>query len=266
MKPPQTELSSAIAQIPDGAHLALSKAPPMRAVIELARRQVRDLSILGFPVVTVAGDLLTAAGCVRRLEGGSIHLGEFGRARNVDRAWAAGRVEIVDTTCPIIELAVTAGAHGIPFIPVRGGLGSQVTTEHPDFKVMTDPFDGTERLLVPSITPDYLVISALRADAAGNIVVRRTIDEGPLVKASKTVIAVADELVPDARVGLSWTEELISAVWIDTLVPPATEVGPWEQQWDTALWQRYVDASASDDRMRELLAEMGVAPSLVAAP
>lgn len=242
----------------------------MRAIIELGRQRRRDIELLGHPVVTVAGDVLTAAGCIRSLEGGSIHLGEYGRALNIDRAWARGDVEIIDTTCPIIELAVTAGAHGIPYIPIRGGLDSQVTGGHPNFLVMKDPFEGVDRLVVPAINPDYLVISALRADAGGNIVVRRTIDEGPLVKASKIVIAFAEQMVSDVRDGLTWEEEIISGIWVDVVVPLSPEqsddTNGWGRtNWTPAQWARYAEASASDETMQQILAEMGIEHSLAGA-
>ena len=68
-----------------------------------------------------------------------------------------------------IGLRYRAGAMGIPFIPSRSMLGSDVIARLGGrVRTMTCPFTGEELVLLPALTPDVVLIHVQRCDCYGN--------------------------------------------------------------------------------------------------
>ena len=61
-----------------------------------------------------------------------------------------------------------AGAMGVPFLPMRSMLGSDVVRQRPEAREMVCPFTGEKLLLVPALNPDVALIHVQRCDAYGN--------------------------------------------------------------------------------------------------
>ena len=57
---------------------------------------------------------------------------------------------------------------GVPFMPIRSMLGSDVARIRPEAKEFTCPFTGEKVLLVPALNPDVALIHVQRCDAYGN--------------------------------------------------------------------------------------------------
>lgn len=167
-------LDELAARIPDGASVAI---PPdysgcaMAAVKALIRRHTRDLHIIAVPAGGVQLDWLIGAGCVRRVEAAAVTLGENGLAPRFSAAIKAGRIEMRDATCPAIHAGLQAAEKGIPFMPLRGILGSDLVKHRPDWKVAQNPFAEAPDpiLLIPAIRPDVALFHASAADRNGNV-------------------------------------------------------------------------------------------------
>jgi glutaconate CoA-transferase, subunit A len=65
-------------------------------------------------------------------------------------------------------MRLRAGAMGVPFLPIRSMLGSDVLKQRPEAKEMTCPFTGEKLLLVPALNPDVALIHVQRCDPYGN--------------------------------------------------------------------------------------------------
>ena len=65
-------------------------------------------------------------------------------------------------------LRFRAGAMGVPFLPMRSMLGSDVIAQLSDVKVIDCPFTGEKLVLVPALNPDVALIHVQRCDAFGN--------------------------------------------------------------------------------------------------
>jgi glutaconate CoA-transferase, subunit A len=65
-------------------------------------------------------------------------------------------------------LRFRAGAMGVPFLPMRSMLGSDVMRQRPEVREMDCPFTGDKLLLVPALNPDVALIHVQRCDAYGN--------------------------------------------------------------------------------------------------
>ena len=57
---------------------------------------------------------------------------------------------------------------GVPFLPMRSMLGSDVIAQLPDTRVIDCPFTGEKLVLVPALNPDVALIHVQRCDAFGN--------------------------------------------------------------------------------------------------
>jgi glutaconate CoA-transferase subunit A len=79
-----------------------------------------------------------------------------------------GRGQFDEWSHMAIGVRFRAGAMGVPFMPIRSMLGSDVLRERPEAKQMECPFTGEKVLLVPALNPDVALIHVQRCDAYGN--------------------------------------------------------------------------------------------------
>jgi glutaconate CoA-transferase subunit A len=109
-------------------------------------------------------------------------------------------VSILEDTCGAFMAGIRAGAFGIPYMPVRGILGSDLVSLHEKegtWKVSEDPFTGEKIVLVKAIVPDVAIIHVNKADEEGNSEIQGPLYEDEFkAKASKKVIITAEEIVP----------------------------------------------------------------------
>jgi glutaconate CoA-transferase, subunit A len=153
-----------VALAPDYSGCALA------VVRALVRRRARDLHLIGVPQLGFQADLLIGAGCVHSVEAAAVTLGEEGAAPRFVAAVSAGSIELRDSTCPVIHAGLGAAEKGIPFMPLRGILGSDLVHHRPDWRIIEDPYANDEPiLLVPAIRPDVALFHAARADRARNV-------------------------------------------------------------------------------------------------
>ncbi|MBI4643945.1 MAG: hypothetical protein HY790_13420 [Deltaproteobacteria bacterium] len=116
---------------------------------------------------------------------------------------------------------------GVPFLPVRGILGSIYLEVNDHFKVIPDPFSREDLVVVQALRPDVTLIHGSRGDEEGNILIPRVSDWALAIRASRTVIATMEEKVagpltdqPDWR--------LIPAIHITALVHQPKGAWPTE--------------------------------------
>ncbi|MGI9417215.1 MAG: CoA transferase subunit A [Geminicoccaceae bacterium] len=168
-----TDLDRLSAMIPDGASLALApdySGCALAIVRRLIRRGIRGLHLIGVPQLGFQADLLVGAGAVASVEAAAVTLGEAGPAPCFTRAIKEGRLEIKDSTCPVIHAGLQAAEKGIPFMPIRGVLGSDLIEHQPDWRVIDNPFGKDDPILtVPAIRPDVALFHAARGDPEGNV-------------------------------------------------------------------------------------------------
>jgi len=61
-----------------------------------------------------------------------------------------------------------AGAMGVPFLPMRSMMGSDVLARLPEIREMACPYTGEKLILVPALNPDVALIHVQRCDPYGN--------------------------------------------------------------------------------------------------
>ncbi len=149
--------------------------------------------MLGF-----SADLLIGAGCVAEIETSAVSLGEAGLAPRFTEAAQNGEIEIRDATCPAIHTALQAAEKGVPFMPLRGVLGSDLLKHRNDWKVVNNPLNsGTDPiLLVPAVQPDVALFHARWADEAGNVWIGRRRELATIAHAAKATYVTYEEKRP----------------------------------------------------------------------
>jgi glutaconate CoA-transferase subunit A len=176
------------------------KMSPMSFIREMVRQKIQDVTLLFPGAAAINADFLIGARVARQVEFSQISLGEFGFAPNFRREVEMYGLRCVDHSCPALLAGLQAGAMGIPFIPVRGLIGTDYLQVRHDFKVIVNPFNTKEDIaVVPAIQPDIAVFHALQADTLGNVVVSRTQNNHILAQAATSVIVTVEEVVEPAE-------------------------------------------------------------------
>ncbi len=188
-------IEDALTPIHDGIMLAVPRevaGVPMEATRALIRRGVRDLHLVTLPTSSLQADLLIGAGSVAVLETSAVSLGEFGPAPRFAAAAKSGAIHIKDATCPALHAAFQAAEKGVPFMPLRGIIGSDLLAHRPDWRVIDNPFGTDDPIVVlRAIRPDVALFHAPMADRAGNVWIGRQRELATLAHASaKTVVTV----------------------------------------------------------------------------
>jgi glutaconate CoA-transferase subunit A len=184
----------------DGSSIAiglqLEQMIPFAAAHEIIRQKKRDLRLIG-PISDCLFDQLIGAGCVKDVVAAWVGNVMMGQAYNFRRAVETGQVRVFNMTNFTIALGLQAAAMGIPFLPTRSAMGSDVPKGNHFFYQIISPFEPKETLLaVRAIIPDVTIVNVQRADVEGNAHCWGNFGvmlEG--VRAAKKVIVVAEEIV-----------------------------------------------------------------------
>lgn len=248
---------------PDGALVALppdNSLTPVAFARALVRAGRRGLRLLGVPVSGFATDLLIGAGCVVSVQSSGVSLGEAGFAPRFGAALKAGRITMTDATCPAIHTMLQAAEKGVPFMPLRGILGSDILAHRPDWRVIDNPFapGGDPIVLLPALSPDIAAFHAVLADRDGNVYVGRRHELATMAHAARrslvTVERVTDiDLLADER----FAAGTISATYVEAVA--VAERGCWpvalldEYPADAAHFAEYARLARSDGGFQEYL-------------
>jgi glutaconate CoA-transferase, subunit A len=211
-------LQEAAALVPDGATLSFggftTQRHPMAFVHELIRLKRRNLYLFGH---SPGGDwdILIGAGCVKRVELAY----EADEAFNTvgprwRKAVERGEIEWEDYSNFAMVARFTAGAMGIPFMPVRSLLGSDVAgrealtpderaadprTARKKVHVLDSPFNPSDRVaLVPAIHTEFAVLHVQKATAGGTVRIEgQSFADIPQALSADIVIVTAEEIVEE---------------------------------------------------------------------
>src|SRR5580693_6739937 len=191
-------LDEAIAPIADGCMLAVtreSSGVAMAATRALIRRGVKRLHLITLPTSSLQADLLIGAGCVETLDTSGVSLGEFGPAPRFSSAIISGALHVRDATCPALHAQFQAAEKGVPFMPLRGLIGSDVLAHRPDWKVADNPFGNNDPIvLLPALRPDIVLFHAPMADRNGNVYVGLQRELFTMAHAAQKTIVTAEKL------------------------------------------------------------------------
>jgi glutaconate CoA-transferase subunit A len=220
----------AIAPIADGMTLLVPHGGcgvAMEATRALVRRGARRLGLIALPTSGLQSDLLIGAGCVDRIETSAVSLGESGRAPQFTKAVVAGAIRLKDATCPALYAAAQAAEKGVPFMPLRGLIGSDLTRHRTDWRVIDNPFATNDPIvLLPAVEADVALFHAPVADRFGNVWIGRQRDLILMAHAAKRSVVTVERihdgnLLEDAALAPG----TLAGLYIETIA--VAERGAW---------------------------------------
>ncbi len=226
----------------DGAHISIGgftvNRNPMAAVHQIIRSRVQDLHMY----VHSNGqgvDELIGAGCVSSIE---IAYGANGRFAptcvRFRQAVEQGNIAIEDYSNYQMNLRFLAGAMGLPFLPCRSSLGTDIVHKWgfspqmrqnnpklPDKKleVLDSPFgawnEAPKVVLVPAINPDLSFIHVQQADQQGTCkIMGLSFGDVEQAKASKCLVVTCENLVDTEIMRRHPEQNQIPGIYVDAVV------------------------------------------------
>ena len=236
--------------VPDGSTVAFGGGwfanHPMAAVRELLRAGRRDLHALAL-LGTIEVDLLVGAKALRQLTFSMVTLEAFGLAQQFRRAVQDGELSITEVPALSLQVALEAGGQAVPFLPLRGPIGSDLVAAHPDvFGTASTSFGDEDVMVVKAIRPDVAIVHALRCDRLGNAQFEGTFGQDPeLAAASDRVIVTCEEIVDPDEIARNPYTTQIPGFLVDAVVEapfgahPCSHVPRYAQDaWEILAYQR----------------------------
>lgn len=209
--------------VQDGASVALGlqmeQMIPFSAGHEIIRQKKRNLTLIG-PISDILFDQMIAGGCVQHIIAAWVGNVMMGSAYNFRRGVEEDGLKVTNLSNFGVALALQAAAMGLPFLPARTALGSDLARNNEFFVPIESPFTGKEKLhAVKALVPDVTIVHVQRADPEGNAHCWGNFGvmvEG--VRAAKQVIVVAEEIVEPEVIASDPNRTLIPGFLVSAVV------------------------------------------------
>jgi len=194
----KTDPDALAALVASGSKIAICKTingVPSELVRALIRNEVSNLHLVCVPTGGYAADLLIGAGSIATLETSAVTLDETGFAPRFTEAVKSGAIRLLDSTCPAVYTGIQAAEKGIPFMPIRGLIGSDLMAVRSEYRIIDNPYENRDPIVVvPAITPDFALIHAAMADEHGNVYFGKDRDLASVAHASRHTLATVEKI------------------------------------------------------------------------
>lgn len=251
--PKLLSLADAAALVEDGMTVALggmsTQFHPMAFVRELARRPVRDLTVVSM-VAGIDVDVLCAAGCVRTAVIGLCSFEGFGLAPSFRAQAQAGQIRVEEWSEGMLWARFQAAARGLPFMPTKAGMGTGIETLHPEEAVRLESPWGTV-LACRALQPDVSVVHVHEADEFGNarLLPKPVWLDVDVAQAGRRLVVTAERLVPHQGFRDNPYATTFSAFTVDAVVHAPRGAHPCsmlpEYSHDAGFYNAYQEAAAA---------------------
>lgn len=222
-------LSDAVKKfVKDGDNLGVAgfvnSRQPIAIIHEIIRQGRKDLT-LSFQSAGLGPEYLAGAMAVKpdhvsikRLEL-AYWAHEYAGISSMFRYFAEkGMLEIEDWSNANMSARFKAGAMGLPFIPIRSPLASNINESNRG-KVIDDPFTGRPILLLPASHPNVGLIHVQEADMYGNCRIKgQTFTCPEIAMAAANVIVTCEKLVENDYLSAEPTQNSIPFFAVDAVV------------------------------------------------
>ena len=226
-------LDEAAALVPDGTSVGIGGSTlsrtPMAMIWALIRANRKDL-FCARSITSNEGELLFASGTSRHILTSWFSQGIVWGVSRIMRLYTeTGRARFEEWSHMAVGLRFRAGAMGVPFLPMRSMMGSDVIEQLPDPKLIDCPFTGKKLVLVPALNPDVALIHVQRCDAYGNA----QIDGLPfmdidLAMAANRVILTTERIVSNDQIRRAPDQTKIPFMAVDAVVEAPFGSAPHE--------------------------------------
>jgi glutaconate CoA-transferase subunit A len=226
---------------------------------EIIRQKRRNLT-LARATPDLIYDQMIAAGCAKKVIFSYLGNPGVGSLRIVRSAIESGELEWEEYSHYSMITRLTAGASGLPFMPMNLTAAPDLEKVNPNFKRVVDPFTGNEVMVVPPLNPDIAIVHVQRADAEGNAQIWGILGEQKEAAfAAKRVILTAEEIVDEAVIRSDPNRTLIPSLIVDAVchVPycahPSYTQGYYDR--DNDFYLQWDEISKSKEAVEQWLQE-----------
>ena len=212
-------------------------AQPVAAAYEIARQRLEDLTLICESPAEPA-DLLIGTGAVRRAEVAWVGYAVAGLGYNFRRCIEQEiphKIEMEEYSNYGMSLRFLAGAMGVPFLPTKSFLGSDLPVYNKRIRTMDDPYTGEKVALVPAAHPDVAIIHCSRADKEGNgqfFGISASAEN--LARAAKVTILTCEHLVDSSLTRKTPNLTIVPGYAVDVVCEVPFGSHPWNMTYDYA--------------------------------
>ena len=163
---------------------------PISACREIIRGKKKNLSICTF-VGGIEVDMLVASNCVSEVRACYVGMEIFGMAQHYRKAVESGLIKVSEESEASIALGLKSSYLKVPFMPLKGMIGTDFPKVRNDIKQFEDPLgSGTQLMALPKIDLDVAILHVPYADeyGNGNIAGAVWMDDDMAKTAKKTII------------------------------------------------------------------------------
>ena len=200
----RTTLEEAVSMINDKDHVAVGglqyTRTPMGVLWEIIRQKKQEITFYK-PLMSFEGDWLFVSGAMGKAVTSWFSGGVTWGVSKIMRTFAERDPSTFEEWSLLgLSLRFKAGAMGIPCIPTKTMLGSDLEKIR-GLKRFTCPYSGEEMLLIPAVNPDVAIIHSQIADKYGNAQIF-----GPpcldieTAKAASKVILTTEQIVANEHI------------------------------------------------------------------
>jgi glutaconate CoA-transferase subunit A len=202
---------------------------PMAMIWALIRARKKNLSC-SRSIVSTDGDLLFGSGvCDHMITSWFAQSILWGLSKVMRHHVEKGLARYDEWSHMAVGMRFRAGAMGVPFMPIRSMLGSDVLKQRPEAKEIDCPFTGEKLLLVPALNPGVALIHVQRCDAYGNAQIDglqfMDID---LAMAANRVILTTERIVSNDQIRRAPDQTKIPFFCVDAVVEVPYGAAPHE--------------------------------------
>ncbi len=169
---------------------------PISACREIIRQKKKNLSVCTF-VGGIEVDMLIAGGCVSEVKSCFVGMEIFGMAPHYRNAVESASIKISEESEATIALGLRASYLKVPFMPLKGIIGTDMPKVRNDIKQIEDPLgSGTQVMAVPKIDLDVAILHIPYADELGNGNIAGAVwMDADMAKTAKKTIIICEKLV-----------------------------------------------------------------------
>ena len=169
---------------------------PISACREIIRQNKKNLSICTF-VGGIEVDMLVAANCVSEVRACFVGMEIFGMAPHYRKAVESGLLKISEESEASIVLGLKGSYLKVPFMPLKGMIGTDFPKVRKDIKQFEDPLgSGTQLMALPKIDLDVAILHVPYADEYGNANISGAVWlDDDMAKTAKKTIVICERLV-----------------------------------------------------------------------
>jgi glutaconate CoA-transferase subunit A len=169
---------------------------PIGACRELIRQNKKDLTLCTF-VGGIEVDMLVAANSVSEVRSCFVGMEIFGMANNYKKAVESGTIRVSEESEASIALGLRASYLKVPFMPLKGLIGTDLPKVREDVKQFKDPLGSdVELMALPKIDLDVAIIHVPYADEYGNGNIAGAVwMDDDMAKTAKKTIIITEKIV-----------------------------------------------------------------------